>query len=467
MRVALLACVAAVLLALGGCGGDSGTSAAGDGPGAAALVPADVAAFVSLNTDADSAQVERLRELAERFPLLRDGLEGILRELAGEDLSWEHDVEPAVGPELALVLLGAGEAVVALTEPDDPAKLQALVARAEEDLVAVEWEDGWHAIGEAADLEAFEAARGGDSLADSDSYADAFDGLADEALAKVYASGAVLEDVAGQFGAPADVGSFETAGLVLEAVDDGVRLDGRASGVEGTPADFEPQLLERVPADAFLAVSFSGLDEAISSLRSAPVPFLPDVERALGVTLDELGTLLAGEGVLYARSGVPIPEATLVLEPANAQSALATLRTLADKLADATGGSVQRAEVDGVEVQYVEIEGVRVQFAGFDGRVIVTTGIAGIRDFRDDGDKLTGTDVFEDAADAAGFGERTNGLLYVDFGEALPVIEGLAGLAGEDLPADVRENLEPLESLFVHGHVDGDELRFGGVLKTR
>jgi hypothetical protein len=158
---------------------------------------------------------------------------------------------------------------------------------------------------------------------------------------------------------------------------------------------------------------------------------------------------------------------TLALEPENAQSALATLRTLADKLADATGGSVQQAEVDGVEVQYVEVEGVRVQFAGFDGRVIVTTGIAGIRDFRDDGDKLTGTDACEDAADAAGFGDRTNGLLYVDFAEALPVIEGLAGLAGAELPAQVRENLEPLESLFVHGHVDGDELRFGGVLKTR
>ena len=54
MRVPLIACVAALLLAVGGCGGDSGTSAAGDGPGAAALVPADVAAFVSLNTDTDS-----------------------------------------------------------------------------------------------------------------------------------------------------------------------------------------------------------------------------------------------------------------------------------------------------------------------------------------------------------------------------------------------------------------------------
>jgi hypothetical protein len=468
MRVTLLACVAALLFVVGGCGGDSGTSAAGDGPGAAALVPADVAGFVSLNTDADSDQVEQLREVAERFPIARDGIERIVRELADEDVSWEEDVDPAVGSELAVALLAAGHSVVALTQPDDPAKLRALVARAEDELVAADWGDGWHAIGKQSDLEALEAASGEDTLADSDAYADAFDELADDALAKVYASGAALEEMAGELGAPVQgVGGFETAAFVLEAVDDGIRLDGRAIGVEGVPADFEPELLGRVPADAFAAISFSGLDEAISNLRSSDVPFLPEVERALGVTLDELGALLAGESVLYARSGLPIPEVTLVLRPDNTAAAQATLRTLAEKLAKLTDSSVQRTEVDGVEVEYVEVEGVRIQFAAVDGVVIVTSGIAGIRDFREDGDKLTDSDAYRDAAEAAGLGDRTNGLLYLDFAELLPVIEGLAGLSGEELPAEVRENLEPLESIFVHGHVEDGELRFGGVLRTR
>lgn len=468
MRVTLIACMAALLLAAGGCGGDSTTSAAGGGPGAAALVPDDVAAFVSLNTDVDSDQVEQLREVADRFPFARDGLDRIVRELfADEGLTWEDDIEPALGDEVALAVLADDEAFVGLTQPDDVAKLNALLATADVEVETREVE-GWQVFGEPGDVDAFEAARGGDSLAESDAYADAFDGLADEALAKVYASGAALEDLAGELGAPVqDVGSFDTAAVVLEAVDDGVRLDGRAAGVEGVPPDFEPQLLEQVPADAFAAVSFSGLDEAISNLRSAPVPFLPDVERALGVTLDELGTLLAGEGVLYARSGVPIPEVTLVVEPENMAAALETLEALAQKLAELTGSSVQSAEVDGLQVQFVEVEGVRIQFADADGRIIVTTGIAGIRDFRDDGDKLTGSDAFEDAADAAGFGDRTNGLVYVNFAEALPVIEGLAGLAGDQLPAEVRENLEPLESLFLHAHAEDGDIRFGGVLKTR
>jgi hypothetical protein len=466
MRVGLVTCMAALLLAAAGCGGDSTTSAAGGGPGAAALVPADAAAFVSLNTDADSDQVEQLREVAERFPIVRGGLERILRELADEDVSWEEDVDPAVGSELALVLFGSGENVVALTQPDDPAKLKALVARAEDELAAVVWEDGWHAIGEASDLEAFEAARGGDALAESDAYADAFDGLADDALAKVYASGAALEELAGQLGAPVQgAGSFDTAGVVLEATDDGIRVDGRATGVEGAPADFDPQLLERVPADAFAAISFSGVDEALSNLRSSNFPFLPEIERSLGVTLDELGAVLGGENVLYARPGLPIPEVTLAVRPDDTDAALETLRKLADTLAGFTGSSVQRTEVDGVEVEYVEIEGVRVQFAALDATVIVTTGIAGLRDFREDGDKLTGTEAFADAADAAGFEGRTNGVVYVNFVEALPVFEGLAGLGGETLPTEVRENLEPLESLFLHGHVDDGELRFGGILK--
>jgi hypothetical protein len=284
----------------------------------------------------------------------------------------------------------------------------------------------------------------------------------------VYASSAAFEEVAGQFGAPAQgLGSFDTASFVLEAVDDGVRLDGRATGVEGAPGVFEPQLLDRVPADAFAAVSFSGLDDVLASLRSGEIPFLPEIERALGVTLDEVGTLFAGEAVLYARSGLPIPEVTLVLEPQSPESALATLRKLAGTVGGLTGSGLQRTEVDGLEVEYLELEGVRIQFARVDDTVVVTSGIAGIRDYRADGDKLTGDNAFEDAAEAAGFGDSTNGLLYVNFAEALPVIEGLAGLAGEELPAEVRENLEPLESLLVHGHVDGDELRFGGVLKVR
>src|SRR5687767_13137960 len=114
MRAGLLACMAALLLAAGGCGGDSTTSAGGGGPGAAALVPADVAAFVSLNTDVDSDQVQQLRDVAERFPIARDGIDRIVQELAGEDVSWEQDVDPAVGPELALVLFGGGENLVAL-----------------------------------------------------------------------------------------------------------------------------------------------------------------------------------------------------------------------------------------------------------------------------------------------------------------------------------------------------------------
>jgi Protein of unknown function (DUF3352) len=467
MRVTLIACMAALLLAAGGCGGDSTMSAAGGGPGAAALVPDDVVAFVSLNTDADSDQVEQLREVADRFPIARGGLDRVVRELfAEEGLTWEADIEPALGDEVALAVLADHEAVVGLTQPDDVAKLNALLATADVEVETREVE-GWQVFGEPDDVDAFEASRGGDALADSDAYADAFDGLADDALAKVYASGTGLESLADELGVPAQgTGSFDTAAVVLEAVDDGVRLDGRATGVEGAPADFEPQLLEQVPADAFAAVTFSGLDEAISTLRSAPVPGLPDIERALGVTLDDLGTLLAGEPVLYARSGVPIPEVTVVVEPENMAAALETLETLAEKLAELTGSSVQSAEVDGLEVQFVEVEGVRIQFADADGRIIVTTGIAGIRDFRDDGDKLTGSDDFQDAAESAGYGERTNGLVYVNFAEALPVVEGLAGLAGDRLPAEVHENLEPLESLFLHAHAQDGEVRFGGVLKT-
>ena len=67
----LLAALAAALsLAVAaGCGGSEPVAAGG--PGAAELVPASVAGYLSFQTGSDAEQVERRRELAEQFPAAR------------------------------------------------------------------------------------------------------------------------------------------------------------------------------------------------------------------------------------------------------------------------------------------------------------------------------------------------------------------------------------------------------------
>jgi hypothetical protein len=458
---------------LTGCGGATETAASGaSGPGAAAIVPADAAAFVSLNTDGGSAQRRQLRELVGRFPGADDALQSVLEDALGPNADWSTDVEPALGPELALAFVPKAKGPVLLTQPDDLGKLEALVHRAGGDVVTRDV-GGWRAIGATTDLDAFEAARGGESLADSQAYADALDGLPDSGVAKLYASGNGLQEIAAQMtrlgSAPTSGIKLDTGAAVVEATSDGLRLQGRATttGSAGLGTPYKPTMLDRVPDDAFVAISFGGLDEGLAQLRSSSMPFLPQVEQALGVTLDDLGALFRNEGILYARSGIPIPEVTLALKVDDEQRAKATVRAIAERLAGFVDGKLGSTQIEGIDVTYVEIQGVRISFAAFDGTLLITSGIAGLRDFRRDGSKLADDDAFVHAAEQGGLGDTTSGFLYVDVQEALPVAEALANLAGQELPTRVRENLDPLGSLFLHASADGSKMRFGGLLAVR
>ena len=461
----LAALVAAAALALAGCG-DSETT--GSAIGAAAdIVPADVAAFVVIDVDRDSEQVQRLLELGESLPGARSAFTEMLREATGGG-SWDEDVDPALGEEVSFVVVGGQQETVALTQADDEAKLRQLVQRESEEL-EVRTIDGWHAVGTAAALDAFTAARGGDSLADDDDYKKIFEDLEEEALLRAYGSGAALSQALAQVpGAPRDAASgFEAAGVAVESLEDGLRLDGVARGVTQEAGTYEPTLLDRVPGDAFLAASFGPADSTIAELRKQGGEFVPQLERGLGVTLDELAAVLGGESILYARGGIGVPEVTLAAKPDDPAAAVATLRKLAEAATGVTGGRLRTTQLDGLDVHVLQVEIVQVQFAAVDDAVVVTTGAAGLRDFRRDGDKLGDSDRFDGALETAGWdGGETAGFLYVDFQAALPVVEGLGGLAG-GIPDDARAALERLDTLAATSQADGDVVRFGATLRTR
>ena len=469
MTRALAPLLAAAALVAAGCGGSENASS---GPGAAAdVVPANAAAFVAFATDREAEQVERVRELVEGFPGARGAVDEMLRE-ALDGRSWQ-DVEPALGDELALVFVEGADEPVALTQPDDVAKLRELAQQEEGAQLEVrEVEDGWHAIGEKAALDAFERARGGESLGGSDAYEDAFDGLETDVLARFYgraeAINRMLPPLPGG-SAPQSAGVGTVAGVV-EALDGGLRVDGRMTDVEQEQAlkQYDPALLGRVPDDAFLAASLGPMRDAANDIRKQGVPFVPELERGLGVTLDELVGVLGSESVLYVRAGVGIPEVTLAGTPESPQDAVATLRRLADAASGFTGGRLRTTTLDGVEVHVLQIQMVQLQFAAVDDHVVVTTGTTGLRDFRRDGDKLADSDRFEGALEEAGWdGGETAGLFWLDFQEALPIVEGLAGLAGQNVPQDLRSSLERLDTLAAASSVDDDDVRFTVVFRTR
>jgi Protein of unknown function (DUF3352) len=127
-RPAGVLAVFALGVVLAGCGGSSDV-----GSGAADLVPSDAAAFITLDTDASSAQWRAVQTLADGFPDKQKGIDAIkssLRKDAGFD--WDKDVRPALGKELAFVWLdfrNGGDDFVALMRPTNKAKLDQLIAK--------------------------------------------------------------------------------------------------------------------------------------------------------------------------------------------------------------------------------------------------------------------------------------------------------------------------------------------------
>src|SRR5688500_5592224 len=99
-----LACLALLPVAAG-CGAQDEAGL----PAGAELVPANGALFVAVNTDFDSGQWEAAGDLLDEFPDGDKLRSFILDELSAEGIDLEEDVKPAVGPQVNLVWLDAGD----------------------------------------------------------------------------------------------------------------------------------------------------------------------------------------------------------------------------------------------------------------------------------------------------------------------------------------------------------------------
>ena len=103
VRLILALLVAALLPVLAGCGSGSDVGAAAD------VVPADVFLYASVDTDFDGDGWAALEEFAARFPDGDNLMQSLADELeSGEEgIDFEQDVKPALGDEVAFVLLDA------------------------------------------------------------------------------------------------------------------------------------------------------------------------------------------------------------------------------------------------------------------------------------------------------------------------------------------------------------------------
>jgi hypothetical protein len=107
-------------------------------PESASLAPADAVVFAKFATDAESSQWQKADSILERIPGVRDSVVSAFeQELADDALDWEAEVAPALGDEVVLVVTAKLRPIV-LLQPESEEKLDALLAKSDEESVRAE-----------------------------------------------------------------------------------------------------------------------------------------------------------------------------------------------------------------------------------------------------------------------------------------------------------------------------------------
>jgi hypothetical protein len=477
--------LAALAVVAAGCGAKNQSDAAGG----AEIVSASAPAFASIDSDLSSDQWQQVDELLEKFParsMLVTELLSSLKEDSG--LDYEDDIEPALGDEVDLVWLDlayGGTNVVGLTKPKDEAAFQRMVEKGNntgpDDLICEEL-DGWFVCADSHEkVDRFKAMPGDEKLADDELYNDALAELPDEALVHLYVRGQSIVDTLKDLdlpGSPLPLGADqqpEFLSAALSAEGNGLRLVGSgraAKASEGQSEPFESTFLDIVPADAVAFLTFKGGDEYQQQLgelekNEAYRMGVREFERMLGVPLSSLLKLFENEVGLYVRPGSPIPEVTLLIEAPNEQEALKRVNAAVTTLTKNAQAQPCHApsEEAGVPVKCVDLGEVELRTAAFDQKVVVTIGQGAIAKLRGDDDRLADDEEFKDARDAGGMPAESVGFMWLDLEDGIPMVLGLAAATGESIPAEIRENLEPLGSFLAWVDRDGRSGSFTAFLQ--
>jgi hypothetical protein len=484
---ALAAGFLAVLgLIVAGCGSTNQSGVATES--GASLVKTDALAFVSIDSDLGSSQWQKVDDLSHKFPGRDKALAQIQQDLAKQRLDYDRDVKPALGPEVDLAVATAptlsDTSPVYLTKPDDAGKLKDLVEKLNAspdgaDRVVYREVNGWYALSDSQAAIDRTLASGGGALADDATFQDAIGTLPEDALAKAYLNGpqlaALIQEQAKRDKTPFDLSTvgldkLDFVSASLSAADDGIRVKGATRGAGASAlgtGDYASKMLGDVPGDALAFLSFrgSGTVDQLEKLESNPMVGLvfQEFQARFGVSYDDVLALLRNEVGFYVRPGAGIPEFTLVLDPKDQSTALATLDKLAARIATLTGGKTA-----GGAVKTVNFGQFSVRYgAGAGGTIVITSGVNGVAGFGGSGEKLPDSADFKEAKSAAGMPDSNGGFAYVDLKNAIPLIEGFAGLAGGNLPADVADNLRPLRSFLAWSAGSGDSRTFDAFLEIK
>lgn len=482
---------------------------------ASSLAPADSAFYVNVYLQPSTGQQMNLAGLIGRLPgfadeaSLDEKVDQVVQNLLGPTgLDYRDQVKPWLGNQVAVAGWagpeGAGEPVpVIIVEVKDQAAAAAaiadLAAEAGDDF-AVEAYEGTElqvatnatyafvedmlVIGPTADAvhPVVDVANGADNLADRSDFRATMEALEPDHLASAFFDLSAIADAAGAGG---QFPAVSTAGAVLVAEADGLRISGSApfddseaapSGRAGFALGGEPSsLVDWMPDDTIAEVVLFGLrqtlEEAEAAIGASPqgedVASTLDTIRALaafglGIDLDNDLLPLFDREVALAITGFDgeLPSGQLLLRPEDADAALAALDRVAASLG-AIGGSSRTETVGETEVTVLTLPDTgEAAYALADGIVIIGLGVDDVTaaiEAHATGTSLGASDAYARTFEVAGTRAGNEG--YVDIEAIIELIGG-----AETLPDDARDILSQIGTFGFTAPSRDDQIEFHLVL---
>jgi hypothetical protein len=442
---------------LAGCGGTTSPSS-----GAADFVPASVPLFVAIDSDLGSSQWQTVNELANKFPDKQKAIDSIKQQLSAKGLDWEHDLKPALGPELDVVMLDLAhpEETVALMQPKDEGAFERAVKKGNaadpsSKLVYKQFH-GWTVASEnLAAIDAFMQASDSAkrTLSEDKTFSNAMD-KAGDGIFRAYVNGAQVMAAARKFMGPDAGPYFEKLGtldwllMTLRAKSDGIAWD---TTVHGTPGKAfknvdvngsDGSLQKLVPKDALLYLAFHGSKGMLGGLGDNPI-LQQFGAKGLDDAFRQFGTILEGENAFYVRAAgtKDVPDVTFIASPRSGVDGAAALDRILNRFAKELGARPQRTTIAGVPARVIGAGPIAVRYANVNGKLVITDLPSGIVFARSGGKSLTNSQEYKDAT--SGVPASPQVVLYVDIHSTIPALRRLGSV---QIPPDVERNLKPLRS---------------------
>jgi hypothetical protein len=491
MRVGAASLLAVTALAAAGCGGGGG-GGSNALPAAAKAVPASAPALISIRTDFNSPHWKNALVLLRKFPDAPRALRQISAESGNVD--FEHDVKPALGPEVDVVWLdfeNGGNDVVGLTQPKSKAKFASLIEKSNKtdpNKTVTAEVGGWTVVADSqSKIDAFRRASSGDKLPGDGAFKDAMSRLDEKAAARAYVAGAsvqaALDRALARSGAPSsltrDLTRMESISAAGFVEGNGVRVEGALASDPGAgPKTVAPTLAGSLPAGALLYVSTADLAAPTRTIlklvgRSQPKfeTQLGQVQTILGFSLEkDVYPLLSREEAFALYPAKPIPKVVFVAKAPDEGRARELLAHILQLVKISGSLTVTTSSVGGVEVDEVTepSSGVHVFIAVTEGKLIVTTA----RDMlpaliEGKGPKLAGDPLYRQARADAKVPANVVGLAYANLADGLPFAFDLAEANGSVVPPEARTNTKPLSHALLYAEPDGKRFRLSGFLAIK